>query len=305
MPVQIRERKSPFIHLNDTAKPGIVCGPFHVLSYYIGCPYQCSYCYLQGTFRGQVNPVLYSNREKLLAELDEWLRQPGELRLNAGELEDSLALDGRIPLVDDLVPRFAAQDRHKLLLVTKSTNIRNLLKHDPKGQVIVGFSVNAPEVAERFEHETPHPMRRAEAAARVKEAGYYVTLRLDPMIPIDGWEEAYARFIDDVCTVIQPDQWTIGSLRYFSTLPYWTRRVGRDDAIYEFGQERSREDGRKRISMKTRARMYQAAFKRIRSHQPDATIRLCKETAELYQAVGMHADGCCYSVAMNGSKTYP
>lgn len=303
MGVQVRERKSPFIHLNDTAKPGIVCGPFHAVSYYIGCPYQCSYCYLQGTFRGRVDPVVYSNREKLLEELEEWLTQPGELRLNAGELEDSLALDGRIPLVDDLVPRFAAQTRHKLLLVSKSTNIHNLLKHDPKGQVIVGFSVNAPEVWQRFEHGTPHPMHRAEAAARVKEAGYYLTLRLDPMIPIDGWEEAYARFIDAVCAVVQPDQWTIGSLRYFPTLPHWTRRVGRDDAIYEFGQERSPEDGRKRVSLQTRARMYQIAFERIQRSQPDATIRLCKETTELYDVLGLKPDGCCYSAAVRNGRT--
>ena len=300
MSVQVRERKSPFIHLNDTAKPGIVCGPFHALSYYIGCPYQCSYCYLQGTFRGRVDPVLYSNREKLLAELDEWLAQPGELRLNAGELEDSLALDGRIPLVDDLVPRFAAQSRHKLLLVSKSTNIRNLLKYDPKGQVIVAFSINAPPVWEQFEHETPHPRRRAEAAATVKEAGYYLTLRLDPMIPIDGWEDAYARWIDECCGIVQPDQWTIGSLRYYATLPYWTRRVGRDDSIYDYGQELSREDRRKRISLGKRAAMYQLAFERIRAHQPSATIRLCKETTELYKRVGMNTNGCCYSVATNG-----
>lgn len=303
MAVQIRERKSPFIHLNDTAKPGVVCGPFHALSYYIGCPYQCSYCYLQGTFRGRVDPVVYSNREKLLAELDEWLGQAGELRLNAGELEDSLALDGRIPLVDDLVPRFAAQRRHKLLLVTKSTNIRNLLKHDPNGQVIVAFSVNAPEVWERFEHETPHPMRRAEAAARVKEAGYYVTLRLDPMIPIDGWEQAYSRFLDAACAVIKPDQWTIGSLRYFPTLPHWTRRVGRDDAIYDYGQERSPEDRRKRVALKIRAEMYRAAFKSIRRRQRKATIRLCKETSELYAAVGLPSNGCCYSVAVRNGHT--
>lgn len=303
MTVQVRERKSPFIHLNDTAKPGIVCGPFHALSYYIGCPYQCTYCYLQGTFRGRVEPVLYSNRERLLAELDEWLQQPGQLRLNAGELEDSLALDGRIPLVDDLVPRFAAQKRHKLLLVSKSTNIRNLLNHDPKGQVIVAFSVNAPEVWQQFEHETPHPLRRAKAAAKVKAAGYYLTLRLDPMIPIDGWEQAYTRFIDAVCCIILPDQWTIGSLRYFPTLPHWTRRVGRDDAIYAYAGERSPEDGRKRIGIKTRTRMYEAAFERIRKHQAKATIRLCKETAPLYCALGLQPDGCCYSTAVKNGHS--
>ncbi|MGA2284992.1 MAG: hypothetical protein ABSG55_01815, partial [Dehalococcoidia bacterium] len=69
MTLQLRERKSPFIHVNDTTRPGLVCGAFHAISYYIGCPYHCSYCYLQTTFRGQVQPVAYTNRSKLLAEL--------------------------------------------------------------------------------------------------------------------------------------------------------------------------------------------------------------------------------------------
>lgn len=303
MKLQQRERKSPFIHLNNTAKPGVVCGPFHALSYYIGCPFACTYCYLQTTFRGKVDPVIYTNREKLLIELDEWLAQPGSLRLNAGELEDSLALDGRIPLTDDLVPRFASQKRHKLLLVTKSTNIKHLLKHDPKGQVIVAFSVNAPAVWKQFELKTPHPLRRVKAATQVKEAGYYVTLRLDPMIPIGGWGVAYPTFVKRVYEAFQPDQWTIGSLRFYSSLPMWTARVGRDTSIYKFGAERSTEDRRKRIPLSTRAEMYSKAIQAIRQHDEKVPVRLCKETTALYQRLDLETNGCCYSAAMrNGHK---
>ena len=290
-----RERKSPFIHLNNTAKPGIVCGPFHAISYYIGCPFKCSYCYLQTTFRGKVDPVIYTNREKALRELDEWLAQPGGLRLNAGELEDSLALDGQIPLVDDLVPRFAAQRRHKLLLVTKSTNVRNLLKHDPEGQVIVAFSVNAPEVSRRYELEAPHPLDRVRAAAKVKAAGYHVTLRLDPMIPIEGWEQLYPEFIQEVYREFQPDQWTIGSLRFYSSLPMWTKKMGRNAAIYQYGQEHSREDRRRRIATYVRSNMYVTAISEIRSHDRNAIVRLCKETTSLYQLMEVSPSGCCYS----------
>ena len=290
-----RERKSPFIHLNDTAKPGVVCGPFHAMSYYIGCPFACSYCYLQTTFRGKVDPVVYTNREKALAELDKWLEQPGGFRLNAGELEDSLAIDGKIPLVDDLVPRFAAQNRHKLLLVSKSTNVKNLLKHEPNGQVIVGFSVNAPAVWKLYEQATPHPLARVKAAAKVMSAGYYVTLRLDPMIPIDGWEEAYTAFIQDVYKIFSPDQWTIGSLRYYRSLPMWTAKVGRDASIYQYAQEPSPEDGRKRVATSSRARLYQLATTTIREFDGKVPVRLCKETLTLYNNLGLQPDGCCYS----------
>lgn len=301
MSFERRERKSRFIHLNDTAKPGLVCGPFWAISYYIGCPFECSYCYLQGTFRGKVDPVIYTNRDKLLAELDEWLARPGNLRLNAGEVEDSLALDGLIPLVDDLVPRFAAQQRHKLLLVTKSTNVRRLLKHDPKGQVIVAFSVNAPAVAEQFELGAPSPLKRVEAAAKVKEAGYYAVLRLDPMIPMDGWQADYGHFIDQVYETFEPDQWTLGSLRYFPTLPMWTRKVGRDSRIYDFPRQRSPEDGRWRIPLDIRAEMYSQAMTHIRQHDTNVVVRLCKETAPLYDRLGLEQKGCCYLAAMNGT----
>lgn len=299
--MQIRERRSRFIHLNDTAKTGLVCEPFWAISYYIGCPFKCSYCYLQGTFRGKVDPVVYTNRDKLLRELDKWLERPGNLRLNAGELEDSLALDGHIPLVDDLVPRFAAQTRHKLLLVSKSTNIRNLLKYDPKGQVIMAFSVNAPSVARQFEEGTPHPLKRVEAAARVREAGYHLTLRLDPMLPVEGWADEYTEFIDETYSILHPDQWTIGSLRFFPALPMWTRKVGRDASIYRFAGERSPEDRRRRIALPLRAEMYRTVMTRVRMHDPNVRIHPCKETEALYRALGLQPDGCCYSAGCNAN----
>ena len=215
-----------------------------------------------------------------------WLAQPGSLRLNAGELTDSLALDGVIPLVDDLVPRFAAQDRHTLLLVTKSANVGNLLKYDPRGQVIVAFSVNATEVSASYEKGPPEPMRRIEAAARVKEAGYQVTLRLDPMIPIEGWREAYARFLEEACRIVTPDQWTLGSLRYFTSLPMWTRKVGRDPSVFRFGSEWTPGDRRRRIPLSLRAAMYSTAMDVIRQRQGDVAVRLCKETAALHRRLG-------------------
>jgi spore photoproduct lyase len=300
MALQLRERKSPFIHVNDTTRPGLVCGAFHAISYYIGCPYRCSYCYLQGTFRGKVHPVAYTNRDKLLVELDEWLAQPGEMRLNAGELMDSLALDGVIPIVDDLVPRFAAQRRHKLLLVSKSTNIGNLLKHDPQGQVIVAFSVNAPEVAEQFEQGAPHPLRRVEAAARVKEAGYHLTLRLDPMIPVDDWREAYSRFLEEACRIVEPHQWTLGSLRHFSSLPMWAGKVGRDPSVFRFAGEWTPGDRRRRIPLPLREDMYGMAMEIIQRRQSGARIRLCKETAGLHQRLETGQRGCCYTQAIGG-----
>jgi len=307
MKIQVRERKSPFIHLNDKANihEGIVCEPFHVLSYYIGCPFACSYCYLQATFRGQVDPVIYRNREELLTELDQWLALPGQMRLNAGELDDSLALDGKIPLVDDLVPRFLAQDRHTLLLVSKSANVRNLLKYRPNDRVIVAFSLNCVAAWQLFEEKTPHPYQRLEAAAQVSAAGYITVVRLDPMLPVPHWQEEYVELIDRVYAAFLPHQWTLGSLRFFQTLPMWTAKVGRSTRVYNWGVEVSPEDRRRRLKASVRASLYQHAIQTIRKHDPEVPVRLCKETEQMHQRLNLPCQGCCYNTPLtcNGKKT--
>lgn len=307
MKMQVRERKSPFIHLNDKANihKGIVCEAFHVLSYYIGCPFACSYCYLQATFRGQVDPIIYANREELLTELDRWLALPGQMRLNAGELNDSLALDGKIPLVDDLVPRFLAQDRHTLLLVSKSANVRNLLKYRPNDRVIVAFSLNCVTAWQSFEEKTPHPYRRLEAAAQVSATGYITVVRLDPMLPVPNWQEEYAELIDRVYEAFRPHQWTLGSLRFFPTLPMWTAKVGRSPHVYNFGVEVSPEDHRRRLKAPVRASMYQHAIQAIRKHDLEVPVRLCKETEQMHRRLKLPCQGCCYSTPLtcNGKKT--
>jgi len=249
-----------------------------------------------------VNPVVYTNRDKLLGELDEWLDQPDALRLNAGELQDSLALDGIIPLVDDLVPRFAVQKRHKLLLVTKAINVRNLLKYDPNGQVIVAFSVNAPEVAEHYEIKVPHPLDRVKAAAKVKEAGYYVALRLDPMVPVERWQRMYADFIKEACEIIQPHQWTLGSIRHYGHVRGWARKVGRDTSIFEFAKEVSLEDRRSLVMRRAgetmrRIRRWTVLKLEYLDHYLQAYVNATKKTIfETYYIDAFAGPGDCFFV---------
>ena len=45
-------------------------------------------------------------------------------------------------------------NRHKVLFVTKSDNIRNLLEINPHSQVIISFTLNADEVANIDLHYT-------------------------------------------------------------------------------------------------------------------------------------------------------
>jgi spore photoproduct lyase len=281
MEFETRVRKSPFVRYFDKTPPGIVCPHFFILAHGNGCGYRCAYCYLQLTFRGEVRPVVFTNREAMLAEVRRFLARPEPAALNAGELADALAFDDATRLTADLVPLFAAQDRHLLVLLTKSANVDGLLPLAHNRRTVVSFSVNAPEVAARYEPGAPPPEERIAAGARVAAAGYPLRFRIDPLIPVPGWEEMYGRLVERILAVAPPERITLGSLRYFRNVPVYARKLGRDASVFDYGTEPSPEDGRRRVPLELRLRMY----RRLADLLPAGVeVGLCKETESCHSA---------------------
>src|SRR5207249_8500874 len=160
---------------------GIVCFRFWQLVPAGGCPYRCSYCFLQTTPWFRFNPdqlygLVYTNVDDMLRELETWLEDPIPKMMIVGELQDGLVFEaaykkvtGR-PLSHWIVPRFAAQSRHRLIFLTKSTQVDHALELPPTSQVVFSWSVNAEEVAAKWEHGTPLPSERFAAARRIKRS---------------------------------------------------------------------------------------------------------------------------------------
>lgn len=59
------------------------------------------------------------------------------------------------------------------------------------------FSVNATSVANRFEGGTARIPARLRALRAMAQAGYPVGLTIAPVMPIDGWQEAYGQLLDE------------------------------------------------------------------------------------------------------------
>ncbi|GAH93056.1 unnamed protein product, partial [marine sediment metagenome] len=134
--------------------------------------------------------------------------------LNTGEIADSLmGENGDWPFSRFIISLFEKQSRHKVLFVTKSTNVKNLLKIASPKQVIVSFSLNAKSVAERWEKKAPPVGKRIEAAKKLSDAGYEVRIRIDPMVPIEEWLGNYTGLIDEIFSKFIPERITLGSLR--------------------------------------------------------------------------------------------
>jgi spore photoproduct lyase len=166
--------KTPFPE-NST---DVVCPHFLELKWAYGCPYDCSWCYLKGTFRFNPNgpePVVKSY-EKIELHTRRFLEKVETQEvLNTGEIADSLMHENSDqPFSKFIIPIFETQRHHKVLFLTKSSNVKNLLEINPHNQAIISFSLNAIPVAKMWEKKAPPVLKRIEAAKKVYQAGYEV-----------------------------------------------------------------------------------------------------------------------------------
>ncbi len=281
---------------------GIVCFKFWQLVPAGGCPYRCSYCFLQTVpwFRfqpKQLYGLVYTNVEDMLCELDLWLADPTPKMMIVGELQDGLVFDAAYkkvtgkPLTHWIIPRFAAQTRHRLIFLTKSTQIQHALELPATRQVVFSWSVNAEKVSEQWEHGTPLPSARFAAAQAMKQAGWPVRFRLDPMVPYPGWRRGYDIAVKRINN-LEPEMVTLGALRATSAKSLRTaaRRNGRDDSIFDYLTEERDPSGFKyRIAFDTQVKLFSYVLDRLTAR---VTSALCKEDQVLWRALNLKFRGC-------------
>jgi DNA repair photolyase len=302
--MKIAKRGSNFVR--QFGGPGedtqIVCFRFWQLVVAGGCPYQCAYCFLQTVPWFRFRPeelygLVYTNVSDMIGEVEEWLDDAAPKMMIVGELQDGLVFDEAYKKVNGtalthlLIPLFAAQKRHRLIFLTKSTQIQNALKLAPSQQVVFSWSVNAEHVGRKWEHGTPAPSERFAAAERMKSAGWPIRFRLDPMVPYPEWKTGYADVIGRI-NCLRPEMVTLGALRAtsYKGLRNAAKANGRDDSIFEFLTEERDPSGFKyRIPFDTQVEMFRFALDRLDSEISPA---LCKEDRALWKALGMKFEGC-------------
>jgi len=135
-------------------------------------------------------------------------------------------------------------------------------------------------VAEEWE-KAPHVIKRIQAAKQVYEAGYEVRMRIDPMVPIDGWQEHYLHLIDIMFANLVPERITFGSLRGLqSTINGCT-----DKTWVKYLKESS--NWGKKIDFKTRYNIYSTMISRLKERYDFSKVALCKETVQMSNSLGM------------------
>lgn len=263
----------------------VVCPHFLELKWAYGCPFDCSWCYLKGTFRFRPigkEPVI-KDYEKIELHTKAFLEEVSTPEiLNTGEIADSLMHENfNKPFSKFIIPLFETQNLHKVLFLTKSLNVKNLLEIEPHHQAIISFSLNAIPVAKKWE-KAPSILKRIEAAKKVYQAGYEVRVRIDPMVPIDGWKESYLQLADLIFKNLFPERITLGSLRGLQS----TINGCSDKSWVKYLRESS--NWGKKIDFKTRFTMYSEVINYLKSEHNYTKVALCKETIEMWNRLKMN-----------------
>ena len=214
---------------------------------------------------------------------DEYFRKHPSI-FNSGELSDSLMNPCNMKQIADF---FETQERHKLLLLTKSGNVEWLVQK-PRKQTIASFSLNASEVSIRWEKKAPLPLQRIEAAKRLMESGYEVRIRIDPVFPIENWQKYYENLIYSILSTLpsNPDRITLGTPRGLAKTLIFAKDRSWEKIAFTDNPEFSGW-GKKAPPM-TRKGIYTFFFDKLQRIGFDKTrIALCKETKAMWQEMGL------------------
>jgi len=272
-----------------------------------GCFYSCDWCYLKLTYRAAYPFItVRAQYDKIKSQIRKRLDQSEtSVMFNSGELADSLSMEHLTRAGREFIPWFATSGNGHLFMLTKSDNVDDILDLAHNGHTVLTWSMNDDRVSRKFEVGAPTFHRRLDAAYRVQHAGYPLRIRLDPIVPFDGWQAAYASTIKEIFSRISPERITLGTLRFeegfykmrnsfFSTGPELPAYLAQMEPMFPpkvFAGGKRPKAGKYSFREKERIEIFRFAIEEIRRYS-DCLIALCKESESVWNHTGLPLSRC-------------
>jgi spore photoproduct lyase len=282
------DRKSPFIE--RFKHPKGLCYPFYKLSAHNSCNFWCEYCYLYQTFFMRPQSIHYVNYDKMFKEIDDFSKSivhPKFQVLNLGELGDPLATDDLTGFSRIIIPYVANKEKVKVLFLTKSTQVGNLLGLEHNNRTILSWSLNCDLIAEKLEHRAPPPLERIKSAAKAQQAGYEIRFRIDPLFWFDGWQEHYAKLVEEMARYTSPTLITMGTYRPSKGLVNHIRARFPRSNLIRLEEKLMLDAGKKRFPDNKRIEIYRYLAVLIKERMREVTLALCKEPHKIWRGAGL------------------
>jgi spore photoproduct lyase len=181
-----------------------------------GCPGHCQYCYLAGSLSGPPITRVYANLPDIMAQMDRHVGQGHVTSTSADRADegttfeascytDPLALEHLTGSLSAMIAHVGTHDWQApvgLRFTTKYDGVAPLLALPHGGRTRVRMSVNADEIAARFEGGTAKLPRRIAALRQLASDGYRVGLTIAPIMPVPQWRVVYRDLLQDVAAAV-------------------------------------------------------------------------------------------------------
>ncbi len=280
----IHEEKYDFVKSCPCSQGNAGCG-YNLINLGFGCRFECEYCFLQ-QYQNLHAILLPANVQDFLSRIDNVNWRKGLFdrpRIGSGEFTDSLVFDELTRYTQDIVPFFRARPQLQFEFKTKSTCIDGLLRAGGTENVVVGWSVNASEFIKHVEHFTPDLTARLQAAAKVARAGYCLGFHFDPVVPFDGWKEAYTQAAAQIAQSVPLEKvaWiSVGLLRFSRELKKAVENRFPENTILN-GEFLLEFDGKMRYPQALRQEIYSYFVPLLRKLFPHTQVYICMEDPEV------------------------
>jgi spore photoproduct lyase len=175
-----------------------------------------------------------------------------------------------------------------MILLTKSTDVNNLLNIEHNRHTILSWSLNPPEISERFEANVPSPQKRIAAMQKCADAGYPLRAVIMPIIPTGDWQNIYNCFLENLLKSVPLNRITLGQIcSYSSALQLTEEKLGKNNHISKMLDKVKSKDGRIRFPSNARIEVYKYLIDKVRQLKPQLQIGLCMEEVEVFKALEM------------------
>ncbi len=248
-----------------------------------GCPYDCSYCFLQqyANFPGLVLPANLEDYFDRFIEFEKKLKRP--IRIGTGEFCDSLALDHITGYAKQLIEFF--RERPVLFeLKTKSASVEGVLQCTGTANIILSWSLNPQLIIDTEEQGAASLQARLKAASAVQRRGFSLAFHFDPLILFPDWKKHYASLIHDLYENARPPfKWiSLGTLRGTRQLKSASERRFPESGIF-YGELLLGKDRKLRYPLFLRRKIYRTIHRLIRQYDKKTPVYLCMEDEQCWQ----------------------
>ncbi|MFH1957732.1 MAG: spore photoproduct lyase family protein [bacterium] len=279
-------RHENFLEKCPGTKENLCCNYF-VTKNVLGCPADCSYCYLQA-YLNKKAITIFVNTPDFFADFEEKANS-GHFRIGTGEFSDSLFLDGLIDVNKTLV-EICSKSKSLLELKTKSNSVEKLLGLNHRGKTVIAWSVNPRKTADSEEKGSSNLEERIAAAKKCADDGYHIALHFDPLIYSPGWEKDYEETIEKIFAVIPARKiiWvSIGAFRFYPQMkPVMRARFPASKILC--GEFTACSDGKFRYLKFIRLKMFGTITALLQKFDRNMRIYFCMESGEIWRRTFSH-----------------